>query len=400
MPSLDELMTPITKAEAEASLYDVCDSVGINHTLWKPGAWPRTVITGCAILFAAFSELNANVAKQGFLATASGTWLELKALYDYNVVKEQASFATGKVTLVNSSGGIYNLDPDDIVISNPTTKKTYRNTETVAIGALATVTDVPIKAVEAGSASNSAPNTITQLETTLNGVSVTNPLSVVGNDAETDPQLRSKCSEKLGSLSPMGPWDAYTFAAKNARRNTDGTSVGVTRVKTSKDGFGNVTVYVATASGEVTGDVDDIDTDLGAVDEAIQQFAAPFPVNAITESAEAVAVPVTYQLWMYNSAGLTNAQVVTAVEAALIAFFSSEPIGGNFIDVTGKLYQSAIAAAIGATRYPADSLTSLPIFRVVVTLPASDVSLNENQVPVIGTIIPTITQISPSTPGG
>lgn len=395
MPTLDDLTTPLTVDEAKSSIYGVLAAIGVETTTWKAGAWPRTVITGVAIALVAFSELNAKIARQGFLELADADWLTLKARHDYNVERDEATFATGKVTLVNSSGGIYNLDPDDLILSNPTTGKTYRNTQAIALGAMATLTDVPIQAEEAGAASSSAPNTITGFVTPLNGVTATNPAAVVGNDAQEDPELRTECLEKLGSLSPFGPWDAYTFAAKNAKR-ADGTAIGVTRVRTKKDGFGNVTIYVATATGAVSGTVGDTSTDLGAVDDAIQRNAAPLAVTANTVSATAKTIAVTYQVWIYNTAGLTDQQVKDAVAASLTAFMSNEPIGGDVLGVDpGKVFQSAIAAAIAAARQPADSLTALPIFRVSVTTPAGDTTLGEGEVPALGAVTATVTQVTP-----
>ena len=106
---------------------------------------------------------------------------------------------------------------------NPTTNKAYRNTGSVSLGAMATLT-IPIRAVEAGSTSTSTAGTITAFETPVLGVTVSNAVEVVGRDEELDPALRARCSEKLGSLSPFGPWDAYTYAARNATR-ADGTLV-------------------------------------------------------------------------------------------------------------------------------------------------------------------------------
>lgn len=396
MLALDDLTTPLTREEVEASIYQTLEAVGLTTTTWKAGAWARTVITGASICLSAFSTLNAKIARMGFLELAEGDWLKLKARHDYNVDADEATFATGVVTLVNTTGGIYNLDPDDLIIINPTTGKTYRNTALIALGSMATLTDVPIQAEEAGAASSSAAGAITGFVTPLNGVTVTNPAAVVGTDAQEDPALRTECLEKLGSLSPFGPWDAYTYAAKNAARADSGALVGVTRVRSKPDGLGNITTYVATATGAVTGDADDPATDLGAVNEAIQRYAAPLAVTAGVVSATPVTIAVTYQVWLYNSAGLTDQQVKDAIAERLTDFFSSEPIGGDVLGVDpGKVFQSAIAAAIGSTRSPADSPSPLPIFRVVVSLPAGDTALAESEVPALGTVAGTVTQSTP-----
>lgn len=395
MLPLDLLTKPLTTDEVRLSIYEALASVGVSTTTWKPGAWARTVITGCSIVLAGGSQLTAAIARGGFLELAEGAWLDLKAHYDYAVDRRVATFAEGEIKLVNTSGGIFALDPDDLIVFNPTTKRTYRNTAPISLGALATLEHVPIRAVEAGASSSAAPNTITALETVLAGVTVTNPLSLVGLDAEEDPELRERCLEKLGSLSPFGPWDAYTYAAKNAVRQADNSPIGVTRVRTSRDGYGNVWAYVATATGEVLGTVGDMTTDLGAVDDAIQRNAAPLAVTAHTVSATALPVPISYALWVYAT-GATPQQIRDAVEANLTQFFADEPIGGNVIGADpGKVFRSALEAAIGVTKYPPTSLEPLPIFRVVITTPAVDVVVGVNEVPVLSTVTGAITIVTP-----
>jgi phage-related baseplate assembly protein len=385
---LDELVTPLTREQVQARIYSVLTLLGVTTTTWKPGAVVRTMIFAVAIIASAFSRLQALIARSGFLELAEDAWLSIVAKYVYNVERVYATFAEGTLTLVNTGGGIFTLDADDLTVRNPTTGKSYRNTVGFTLEALATLS-IPIRAVEAGSASTSGAGTITAFDTPLLGVTCSNALAVVGLDAESDPALRARCGEKLGSLSPFGPWDAYSFAARNARR-VDGSLVGVTRVRNVKDGFGNLTTYVATSSGTVTGTADNLATDLGIVNEAIQRLAAPLAVTAHTASATAFTLAVTYKVWMYNTSGLSPAQIEDAIEARLVLFMSGQPIGGNVIGADpGKVFVDAIRTTIGAT---------LPqIFHVEVTAPAADVVLSVAQVPVLGAVTATtITQVPPS----
>ncbi len=129
---------------------------------------------------------------------------------------------------------------------------------------------------------------------------------------------------------------------RNATR-ADGSLVPVNRVRLTKDGFGNVTVYCATPTGEVE------PADLVILDEAVQQRAAPLAVTAHTLSATAVPVPVEYEVWMYNTSALPEAGVQAAITSRLLDFMASQPIGGNVIDPeVGKVFGDAVRAAIGA----------------------------------------------------
>lgn len=387
--SLEDLTTPVTKEQVEAKLYEVLERVGVTTTSWKPGAVVRTIIAGVSIFFGALSKLQANIAKSGFLELAAGDWLTLIARYVYNEERDPATFAPGEFTLANSGGGSYTVDPDDLIVYNPATGKAYRNTDAFVLGPSATLT-IAILAVEAGSASTSGPNTITAFETPLGGPGVvtgTNATAVVGQDEESDPSLRTRCYEKLGALSPNGPWDAYSYAARRAKR-ADGTAIGVTRVRTTRDGFGFVRTYVATASGGVSGAADNPATDLGAINDAIQRQAAPLAVTAETYSASPVTLAVTYQAWLYNTSGLTEDAIKTAISTALATYLSTQPVGGNKIGTAqGKIFLDALRTVIGS---------AVPgTFHVVVSLPAADAELAVNEVPVLGTVLGTITQIAP-----
>lgn len=377
--SIDELVTPLSRAEIQASFYAVYGKLGMRVSSWKPGAVVRTWTWASAVVLSAFSDLAASIAKSGYLEYAEGTWLDLLAWYVYRQTRDQASFATGTVRLTNHGGGEYELDPGDLIVSSPTTNKQYRNTSPVTIAAGAANIIVPIRAVEAGAASSASAGEITDMVTTLLQVEcLGNDTSVSGTDAESNAALRTKCLESLGALSPFGPWDAYASAVRAARRD-DGSSLGVTRIRPSNDGYGNVTVYVATASGGIQpGDVD-------VANAAVRARAEPLSVNAEVVSATAVLTPITYELWIYNTTGRTDDEIKAVIAARLSAFVQRQPIGGNKIDSTSRVYKTAIAAEIGSV-FP-------QVIRVDVTAPSGDVALTPSQVMTLGEVTGTIHQV-------
>lgn len=385
--SLDDLVKPLTKEQIIESIYGVLAAVGVSTTTWKPGAVVRTMIVAVAIVLAALSRLLANVAKSGFLELATGAWLTLVARYVYGVERLEATFAEGEVTLVNTGGGVYSGDAEDLVVATGTPSRLYRNTQPYDLGAGETIT-IAVRAVEAGSASTAQPGAINRLETTLLGVTCSNALPLVGLNEELDAALRVRCNEKLGALSPMGPWDAYSAAARNAKTSA-GLPAGVTRTRIVKDGAGGVTTYVASASGAIVGDEDDTSTALGAVNDAVQRFAAPQAITAIVRSATPRVFDVTYQVWAYNTLALTPAQLVALCDAKVLAFMSAQPIGGALIDAgPPKLYRDALLAAISSVRPE--------IFHAVVTLPETDQDLALSEVPVAGSVTGVATLVAPS----
>lgn len=372
---LSDLIKPFTSAEMIEKFYAAAAARGLPTTSWKSGAVVRTIFAAFGIVSAAFSDAQAKIAAAGFLALSSAGWLTLIARYVYNVERDEGSFATGNVTLNNTAGGVYSLAAGDLVVRNPTTQKTYRNTASISIGAFQTGIVAPIQAIELGSASTSPATTITAFDTPLIGVNVSNPAAVVGNDAEDDPTLITRCLEKTGVASPNGPQDAYGFFARSAKR-PDGISIGVKRATTSADGVGNVFVWVAGDSGDTD------PGDVALIQTILQENVQPHAVTATVFSATPKLIAVTYELWVRDTTALTDLQIEAQVEARIRAFLSSRPIGGDVISPSaGKVYKNAIVAIIGDT---------IPdTVRVDVTLPAGDTACLFADAPVIGAVIVT-----------
>lgn len=389
MATLDELTKPLTTDEAKARIYEVLDAAGAGTTTWKAGAPTRTVIAALAIVVGALSQLQVLVAKMGFLELSSGDWLELVARYVYGVEKNKGTFATGNVTLTNGGAGVFNVAVGDLVLRHATSGKTYKNTAAFSLGPSPATASVPMAADELGSASTAQAGTITGFVTPLVGVTASNPAALVGTDAESDPALRARCLEKLGSLSPNGPRDAYAYIAKTTKRNTDGSLISVTRVKTTADGVGGVTITLADDDGLITGTAGDANTDLGAIAKVITEKTAPLGITATVQSATQKLIHVTYDLWILNTTGKTTAQIQDDVFAKLTAFLAAVPIGGEVIGGNpGRVYHSALVAAIGGA-FP------LQTVKVVVNVPAGDTDIGTTEAPVLGTVTPTVVQVPP-----
>ena len=110
-------------------------------------------------------------------------------------------------------------------------------------------------------------------------------------------------------------------------------------------------------------------------------------MTATVVSATPNTIAVTYELWVSDKTSLTTGQIQDAVAAALSAFITSRPIGGDIISPSfGKVYKSAIEAVVGSA---VDG-----VLEVSVTVPAGDVSVSISEVPVLGSITPTIHLVS------
>lgn len=319
--SIDQLFKSLSEEEVKATLYDILTSLGFNVTAWQTGGVARTIIAALAKTISGFTLIMSLAIRATFLGSAEGDWLTLLANYVYGVSRIPSTFGTGKLTVTNSGGGLFDIVPGELVVKNPATGKTYKNSAAVTINPSSEI-DIDIIAVEAGTDSTTAAGTINTQVTQFLGVSVTNPTPVIGTDEEKDEALRQRCLEALGALSPLGAAAAYSYFAKSALRE-DGSSVGVNRVKTHTGNIdGEVDVYVLNPSGELSSE------DLAIVDEVIQTNATPLAVTSNILNPNPVAVTIKYVVLVDTSVDSDLTKIKDEIEVAINSFMSEFPIGG------------------------------------------------------------------------
>lgn len=380
MTPFEALTTPLTVDQVRLSIYSVIAQLGVDTTAWKPGAVVRTMIAAVAIVVAALSQLTSAAARSGFLEYSTGVWLTLLAKNLYGVDRITATFGTGTALASNASGGIYVLSDGELQVVNQRTGAVYVNVGALTIPGVSANIPVTLIAVEAGSGSTALATDVLTVATPLDGVTVVLTSSIVGLDDELDTKLQQRCRDKLGSLSPNGPGDAYSFVAKSAVR-ADGSPIGVTRVRVFANGDGTIDVYCTNVNGTLDS------SDLSAINTAIQTKCTPLGVTVTTHAAVPQPVAVLATVYMYRS-GLTDDAVIAAVEAELDDFFDAQPIGGNL----GFIHREALIAAIGRVS------TQLPIFRVGLAIPVNDFAIASTEVATPGGYAIAVVQVA--TPAG
>ena len=386
MPVLLDIATLLVQ-ETKASIYStalgVATTLGLPVTSWQPGDPTRSLYHVLATKLAALDVAVTPYIRAGFLESAEGAWLKLRAKQSFNVVATEATYASTDVVLTNGGGGDYSdIEIGDLTFKNTTTGKTYRNTTAGDLlpGPGTTLT-LTVTADEAGSDSSAGVGEIDDLVTTLLGVTVANAAAATGLDEEEDAALQQRCLDKLGSLSPNGPAAAYAYVAVTPALS--GTTA-VTRTRVYPDSAtGDVLVYLAGADGAVAGG------DVTLVESGIVTWSTPLTITPTIASAVSVPVAVTYSLWIYESVGETQSVIVTAIGVALTAMLRRRPIGGDIIPpaLTGSLYKSMIDSTIRGT-YPNHT------FRVTVSAPVGDTALDNDDVATLGTVTPTVTFVA------
>lgn len=374
--ALSALIVQQTKAVIYDTALAVARGVGLPVDTWEPGDPTRSVYHLVAEILSTRDSRIVAFIKAGFLEYATGDWLKILAKQVYDVDYNPATYATTDVTLTNGGGFVGDFDPGDLVFVNTSSGKTYTNTTGGHLAASGTLT-VTVAADEPGAASSAGVGEIDDLQTTILGVTVSNASAAVGQDEETEDSIKQRCRDKLGSLSPNGPAAAYAYVARTS--TLTGTS-NITRVRIYPESdTGDVLMYLAGSSGEVTSD------DRDAVDAAIAKWATPLCITPTVASASNVTVDVTYELWVYESVGVSEDDIKAAIESSLGKMFGARPIGGDIIPpaTTGKFYKAMVESTI-RTVYPNHT------FNVVVPDPSGDTDLENDEVAAIGAIDATI----------
>lgn len=382
MIALASLIIKETKAQIYERGLAVARGLQLRVNSWVAGDPTRSLYHFLSEILSILEEQVAGYVASGFLDYAEKDWLTLLAAQLYRVNRVEATYAATPITLTNNGGGYYEIEPGDVTAQNPTTGKTYRNTNGGILqpwaGGLApkpTLT-LDFEADEIGSASSAGAGEISALVTDLLSVSCANAAAAVGLDAEEDEPLRERCRAKLGMLSPNGPTDVYNFVVRTP--DLTGTTE-ITRSRTNGDSTtGDVTVWVAGPSGAVSGGA------VTAAQNAVAVWATPLCSTPTVTNAASLVVPVTYSVWLYTSVGEGATAIRERIEADLTRALRTRPIGGDVIGGgAGKLYKSFLEATIKAS-YPDHT------FRVSVSSPSADVDMLPNEVAALGTVTGTV----------
>jgi phage-related baseplate assembly protein len=365
--TFEELMVPITRDEFVASMLQVLADLGLPTTAWQETSTVRELIYTAANSDAILSDSITPAARAGLLDYAEGQWLTLTASQEYGVDRIESTIATGDIRLTETEGVPQSFSPGDVRVLNEATGKTYTNTEGGTLSANSTL-DLAFAADEPGSASDLVDGQTLSLVIAIPGVTPSWVADLLGQDQETDAALRDRCRDSMAAASPNGPADAYDYFAKSTLR-PDGTAIGVTRSKTA-EANATVTLYVADADGAITS------PDVAYIQENIDLHVTPTGFTAIVLSAATLGIPIALSLRRTVGASASIASLEVLITAAIASYFSSIPVGGETAQTFHGVFKSTIVQRV--RNAGGDNVAD-----VVVTAPASDVALANNQVPVI-----------------
>lgn len=338
----DDLIAPISEDEARESLLNVATALGLPATSWQDGGVARTMLAVMARTLSTLQTINAEARKGGLVGLAYGDWLTDLAQRNYNVFRNPATRASGVVNLVNSTPNAISVAAGELVVSNPLTGKTYTSTQAYASTGNDSV-PVTFAADGLGPSYTSQAGQVSQVVTSLIGVTCTNPLALIGADAETDAALVERIAISFAPLSPLGAKDVYRAVLTDSVKTP--TVDPINRVIVYPNyATGHVTVVVAGTGGALSA------PDLVIAQSSVETWCEPQGIVAdvVNASPQIISMVLTVKV---RGDSRTDAQIQSSVTSAAGAFVNALPIGGEIIapDVFGRLDLTGLTAAMFAT---------------------------------------------------
>ncbi len=331
--SYAQLTTPVTRDAAAADLIALLDSVGFKATSWQTTSIPFGFVMIGAHLYSKGSEFVAFIAPQAYLGQALGESLTRLAASFFQRTRTDSIPTQIRETFTTATGeGPHtNIDIGDVVVQDDE-GHTYRNVAGLAVVYPTSFTSAApvtllMEAEVAGSDSNVADDTVTELVTTYSGVTCTNDadpvtgtsIVQVGADQQSDDTLTEACETQWGKLT------IQTVKAGTINVLLD-AAPGIAKVKVDDGnprGAGTLDAYIA-GEAAVSGG-----SDVTAAQAALDtRFFGNTGSPPRCRALAATGVPLDPTGTVYYDAGFSESDVKSAVQAAILAFVKATPLGG------------------------------------------------------------------------
>jgi hypothetical protein len=407
IPTLSSLISPVTPANALASILQIAQGLGLSTTSWGPFGMVISILETMAEVVAEGSEDVAYTAQGGYASTAAAmvdsdgnavtTWMDLVASEVYGAQRLPAVQAAGLVAFANTSSARGPFAVGALHLKHPVTGATYSNTvageQIYGTGAPGipyySTMHFAADAGYPGKSGNAVGGTVLQMVTPFPGVSVCalgaegSSDDLVGTDAEKNFALLDRCKQKIEAIAPNGADGAMMYVATTPRIVAlFGTvSAPINRARRFLDSASGVcSLYLANADGPATL------SDAAIVQEAEQALVVRTGDNlqclpAVDESIVVTAI-------IYVTAPVSGLDALAA--NAVAAYFASLPIGGTSMAIDGVVPVSGIMAAIQSVVTPAVTGVNLlaPLVNVVMSGPSAVPTLDPSSVFVVVTAAP------------
>lgn len=347
---------------------------------WQPGSTPLTLAELMAEACENLAVAVRNIAAGGLLRTAYGPWLDLVLENTYDLPRNAARATVGNVVLIDSAGaGPFTIAPGTVWVgTSGGLRFSNVNGGTLTLGGELTLS---FQAEKPGSIYVVGGGTITQLLTSMPGVTVSNPnpvggewYTIAGTDKETDAAAQDRAESRWPSLGIGTPAEAYDLWARTA---SDGV-VTRTFVRPSPTQPGYIEVFLAGTGGSIGSPT------IALVQDYVDERAGLTTVPVVDS---AIAFGVIVDATAYVKAGQQVAASL-AISQNLTALFGGgvNSVGEELpgIPIGGVVYRSQIIEQIQL----APGLRNVDLATL---LPAADIALADTEVAVLTNSVAIVT---------
>jgi hypothetical protein len=232
--SLAQLRTPLTADELRARIISGLQAAGFPTSDWattkQGGLENGTVDMAAGTLADLQGQKLADAISGGFLDFAVDEWMTFLARRYYKLDRSLATFTIQQLQLVCApTAGPYTINAGELVVTGPTGNH-YRNLEGASLAQGGGVL-MQVQAEEAGASFADPIDTLTTLVTSLPGVTVTNPRSMVPT-----PAALVNGTGSTGLIVPLPPLFPTAILADTFRLRIEGSGqVGTALYSISTD---------------------------------------------------------------------------------------------------------------------------------------------------------------------
>ena len=296
------------------------------------------------------------VTRQAFPQTAEGEYLDYHAQLR-SLERKPALPAQGTVRFTAGEAAQSDRSIPEGTVCMTAGLVRFATTQAAVLPAGALTVDVPVQALEPGTAGNVSAQTVVSMAVAPMGIaSCTNPQAFAGGaDGEGDEELRARILDTFRRL-PNGANAAFY---EQGALSFD--QVAAAAVIPKPRGLGSVDVIVSTLAGTPG---EELLEQLQDYFEQRREIAVDVQVKAPTPVTVNVAVQVKAK------GGWDKTQVLDQVEETLEGWFDGKLLG-----------QDVLLARLGSLIYGCDGVENYAI-----SAPAADLAVDAGQLPVLGTL--------------
>jgi phage-related baseplate assembly protein len=336
----DKLKQVLTEEQGFNYIKQLAQTFKFPATSFLSGSIGYTLLKIQGAILAIISDSVSEISKQIYLDESSGSYLTLLADNFFDITRYGETQSVINVNIKTEGATPHPYDAESVKISISGIE--YYNSEAFSVEADGYVV-VEFTSTEYGADTRVATNVMPIFTQNVIGnatfslIDNENGYFIIisnGQNEETDDDLKIRCRSKWGTLSTLGPEDAYRYWIMSAiNPNTQGR-VDITRIKIDRSGaqlVGNLVIYCANDTGPASAE------DIAAAAAVVDQNRA-ICSRVFVDPAIASTFIYNLTVTVNSTAEPSNELLTQSIAAAIRSYFSSLDVGGAILNENYKGY--------------------------------------------------------------